>query len=269
VNLSGLDYLAAAGAAALAGAINALAGGGTLVSFPTLVAIGVPVVPANVTNTVALVPGYLGGTWAQRDDLRPQAERARPLLVAAALGGVGGSLLLVSIPSHAFRVAVPYLILASCGLLLFQDRIRDWLRPPGSDLAASDVPAARADAADQEATHWRIALLITVFLSAVYGGFFGAGLGIMLLAVLGLFSSEPLVKVNALKQALSFVVNLAAAIFFVFSGKVVWELVPVMAAASIVGGVTGGRLVQVIDAGLMRGLVVGIGVAVAIVFWVV
>jgi len=288
VDLSGLDYLAAAGAAAVAGAINALAGGGTLVSFPALVAIGVPAVSANVTNTVSLVPGYLSGTWAQRDDLRPQMARGRPLLVAAALGGIGGSLLLVSIPSHAFRVAVPYLILASCGLLLFQDRIRDWLRPPGADRAGSPDPADTADpssgqaanrravdaeavnpeAANAQAAHWRTALLVSVFASAVYGGFFGAGLGIMLLAVLGLFSAEPLVKLNALKQALSFVVNLAAAIFFVFSGKVVWELVPVMAAASIIGGVTGGRLVQVIDATLLRGLVVAMGVAVAIAFWV-
>jgi uncharacterized protein len=276
VNLSGLDYLVAAGAAAVAGAINALAGGGTLVSFPALVAIGVPAVAANVTNTVSLVPGYLSGTWAQRDDLRPQVARGRPLLVAAALGGIGGSLLLVSIPSHAFRVAVPYLILASCGLLLFQDRIRDRLRPPGSDRASLADPADPANPADPahgevtngEAAHWRIALLISVFASAVYGGFFGAGLGIMLLAVLGLFSAEPLVKLNALKQALSFVVNLAAAVFFVFSGKVVWELVPVMAAASVVGGVTGGRLVQVIDATLLRGLVVAMGVAVAIAFWV-
>jgi uncharacterized protein len=276
VNLSGLDYLVAAGAAAVAGAINALAGGGTLVSFPALVAIGVPAVAANVTNTVSLVPGYLSGTWAQRDDLRPQVARGRPLLVAAALGGIGGSLLLVSIPSHAFRVAVPYLILASCGLLLFQDRIRDRLRPPGSDRAGLADPADPANPADPahgevtngEAAHWRIALLISVFASAVYGGFFGAGLGIMLLAVLGLFSAEPLVKLNALKQALSFVVNLAAAVFFVFSGKVVWELVPVMAAASVVGGVTGGRLVQVIDATLLRGLVVAMGVAVAIAFWV-
>jgi len=279
VNLSALDYLAAAGAAAAAGAVNALAGGGTLISFPTLVAIGVPAVPANVTNTVALVPGYLGGAWAQRDDLRPQMERGRPLVIAAAIGGVAGSVLLVSIPAHAFRVAVPYLILLSCVLLLFQDRIRDRLRPPGSngDPLASDPDPSRpgsdattaADSPRDVAVHWRMALLMSVFASAVYGGFFGAGLGIMLLAVLGLFSAEPLAKVNALKQALSFVVNLAAAIFFVFSGKVVWELVPVMAAASIVGGVAGGRMVTVIDAGVLRVLVVGIGVAVAIAFWAV
>jgi uncharacterized membrane protein YfcA len=297
VNLSGLDYLAAAGAAAVAGAVNALAGGGTLISFPTLVAIGVPAVPANVTNTVSLVPGYLGGAWAQRDDLRPQMRRGRPLLVAATLGGIAGSVLLVSIPSHAFKVAVPYLILVSCALLLFQDRIRDWLRPPGSDLAAAGDPPATGDPAggaatpaspaaagdpasvaasapsaagrpaDEQSAHWRVALLLSVFASAVYGGFFGAGLGIMLLAVLGLFSAEPLVKVNALKQALSFVVNLAAAVFFAFSGQVVWELVPVMAAASIVGGVAGGRLVQVIDAGVLRAVVIVIGVAVAIAFW--
>src|SRR3984957_10187098 len=112
-----LDYLAAAGAAGAAGAINALAGGGTLVSFPTLVALGVPAVPANVTNTVSLLPGYLAGTWAQRDDLRPQLDQTRALAGAAAAGGLGGSILLVAIPVTVFRLAVPYLILASCALL--------------------------------------------------------------------------------------------------------------------------------------------------------
>src|ERR1700722_16537213 len=109
-----LDYLAAAGAAGAAGAINALAGGGTLVSFPTLVALGVPAVAANVTNTVALLPGYLAGSWAQRDDLRPQLRPARLLAVVAVAGGLGGSVLLVRIPGQVFRAAVPYLILASC-----------------------------------------------------------------------------------------------------------------------------------------------------------
>jgi hypothetical protein len=108
---------------------------------------------------------------------------------------------------------------------------------------------------------------VTVFVAAVYGGFFGAGLGIMLLAVLGLFSTEPLGRVNALKQALSFVINLVAAVFFAFSGEVRWQLVPVMAAASIVGGVLGGRLVRVIDPTMLRRVVVVAGFAVAIVFW--
>jgi uncharacterized membrane protein YfcA len=105
-------------------------------------------------------------------------------------------------------------------------------------------------------------------LAAVYGGFFGAGLGIMLLAVLGLFSTEPLGRVNALKQALSFVINLIAAIFFIFSGEVRWELVPIMAAGSVLGGILGGRLVRVIDAVMLRRVVVLFGTAVAIAFWV-
>jgi uncharacterized membrane protein YfcA len=262
VHLSGLDYLAAAGAAAAAGAVNALAGGGTLISFPTLVGIGVPSVAANITNTVSLVPGYLSGSWAQRDDLRPQAKRARPLLAVAALGGLAGSILLVSIPAHAFRVAVPFLILASCLLLLFQDRMRERLQPLAPDKGGGPGPAAA------EQGRWRPGLLATVFAGAVYGGFFGAGLGIILLAVLGLFSSEPLAKVNALKQALSFAINLVAAAFFVFSGRVVWELVPVMAAASILGGTGGGRLVRVVNAVILRRLVVLAGVAVAVTFWV-
>jgi uncharacterized protein len=248
LDLSGLDYLAAGAAAAAAGAINALAGGGSLISFPTLLAIGVPAVPANITNTVALSPGYLSGTWAQRDDLKPQMKRARAIGVVAAAGGLAGSILLVVIPADAFRASVPYLVLLASGLLWFQDR----LRPAGVE---EDQP-------------WRPAALPAVFFASVYGGFFGAGLGIILLAVLGLFSPAPLVKLNALKQGLQFVVNTVAALFFVFSGKVVWSLVPVMAVTAIAGAFAGGRLVRVIDSLLLRRLVVLAGVVVAIVLFV-
>jgi uncharacterized membrane protein YfcA len=276
MHFSLLDYLAAGGAAGAAGAINAVAGGGTLVSFPTLVAIGVPAVAANVTNTVALLPGYLAGSWAQRDDLRPQLHSARPLAVAALLGGFGGAVLLVTIPASAFRVAIPYLILASCLLLVAQDRIREWLRPSGATWTGREAgpgrgagPAVPAPVSPSPGMMTcSPILLVTVFAAAVYGGFFGAGLGIMLLAVLGLFSAEPLGRVNALKQALSFVINLVAALFFAFSGEVRWPLVPVMAAASILGGILGGRFVRVIDPAMLRRVVVAVGVVVAIVFWI-
>ena len=247
--IDALDQVAAGAAAFAAGAINALAGGGSLVSFPALVAIGVPAVPANVTNTVALVPGYLSGAWAQRDDLRPQLVHARLLSAVAAAGGLAGSILLVSIPGAAFRTAVPYLILLSCALLAFGDR----LRPADDDRAGRRHP---------------LLLLVSIFLGAVYGGFFGAGLGIMILALLGLFSTESLTKLNALKQALSFVINLVAAVFFVFSGRTYWSLVPVMAVGSIVGGTLGGRFVRVISGDLLRRIVVVAGIAVAIAFWV-
>ncbi len=257
VSLDALDFLAAGAASLAAGAVNALAGGGTLISFPTLVAIGVPAVSSNVTNTVALLPGYLSGSWAQRDDLRPQTAQARGLLAFAAAGGLAGSILLVTIPASAFRQAVPYLILLSCALLLAQDRVRL--------LIAARIPASSEG---QPVRAWPLPLALSVLCSGVYGGFFGAGLGIMLLAVLGLFTGGPLVQANALKQLLSFVINLVAAVFFCFSGHVRWELVPVMAVAAAIGGSAGGRLARVVDATLLRRLVVVAGVAVAISFWV-
>lgn len=253
LQLTDLDLLAAGGAAVVAGVVNALAGGGTLVSFPTLVGLGVPAVDANVTNSVSLVPGYLAGSWAQREDLEPQLAHARGLAAVGGLGGLAGSILLVVIPSHDFRVAVPYLIVVSCLLLLFQDRIRKLVAHPA---AAGRNPGQRP------------ALVGSVFLASVYGGFFGAGLGIMLLAILGLFSTRPLAEVNALKQALSFIVNLVSAVFFAFSGHVVWVAVPVMAAGSLVGGFAGGRLVPVIPEMRLRQIVVIAGIGVAVSFWV-
>jgi uncharacterized protein len=291
LHLDALDYLAAAGAGGAAGAINALAGGGTLVSFSTLVGLGVPPVTANVTNTVSLVPGYLTGAWAQRDDLQVQIRHAWALALAAFAGGLCGSVLLVTIPAQAFKVAVPYLILLACALLLAQDRLRERLRggsrpgPVGTGggkgedatagAGAGAAPMAEAGAVEvkqvQRAVrpeHSRPALLGAVFAAAVYGGFFGAGLGIMLLAVLGLLTTQPLLQVNALKQALSFVINVVAAVFFALSGHVAWELVPVMAAAAMIGAVLGTRLVRTINPAHLRFVVVLVGVAVAITFWV-
>jgi uncharacterized membrane protein YfcA len=302
VHLDALDYLAAAGAGGAAGAINALAGGGTLVSFSTLVGIGVPPVTANVTNTVSLVPGYLTGAWAQRDDLRLQLRHAWALASAAFAGGLCGSVLLVTIPAHAFRVVVPYLILLACALLLAQDWLRQRLRPatkPGPAPGAASDSEKKNDGeapdidhvveeqrvvqeqrvaeggaievkpvqAPPRSEHAHLGLVASVFFAAVYGGFFGAGLGIMLLAVLGLFTTQSLLQVNALKQALAFVINVVAATFFAISGHVAWELVPVMAVAAMVGAVFGTRLVRVISPSHLRIVVVTVGVAVAIAFW--
>lgn len=296
MHLDALDYLAAAGAGAAAGAINALAGGGTLVSFSTLVGIGVPPVTANVTNTVSLVPGYLTGAWAQRDDLRVQLRHAWALASAAFAGGLCGSVLLVTIPAHAFRVVVPYLILLACALLLAQDWLRQRLRPvtkpgvapgavsdgekkndgeaPGIDHVVQEQRVAEGGVIEVKpvqtpsgSEHAHLGLVVSVFFAAVYGGFFGAGLGIMLLAVLGLFTTQSLLQVNALKQALAFVINVVAAIFFAISGHVAWELVPVMAVAAMVGAVFGTRLVRVVSPSHLRIVVVIVGVAVAIAFW--
>lgn len=253
--MDALAYVAAGAASVAAGVVNALAGGGTLISFPTLVALGVPAINANVTNTVALLPGYLSGTYAQRSDLQPQVRRARGLVGFGAAGGLAGSVLLILTPESAFRAAVPYLILISCALLLAQDRIR-----------AAVVRHAPDDGGEGQSPP--LALGVAIFAAAVYGGFFGAGLGILLLALIELFTGEALVRVNALKQLLSFVINVVAAVFFCFSSHVSWGFVPVMAVAALVGGTVGGRLAQVIDGTVLRRVIVIAGVGVAISFWV-
>jgi uncharacterized membrane protein YfcA len=242
----------------LAGAVNAVAGGGTIISFPALQAIGVPSVRASITNIVALTPGYLAGAHAQRADLAGQHGRLRALAAVSAVGGLAGSILLVVVSAATFRTVVPYLILLACATLLAQDRLRRMVARAGSAAPPDEAAEHRPGAAE----------LAAVLLCSVYGGFFGAGLGIMLLAVIGLFSDAGFVRSNALKQALSLIVNAIAALFLVFSGKVEWVYAVVMAATSTLGGALGGRYVQVIDPRVLRAGVVVLGCVVAIRYWV-
>lgn len=249
MDLSTIDHFLAALAAVGAGVINALAGGGSLLTFPALVALGVPAVRSNVTNTVALCPGYFGGTHAQRRELSGQQTRLRWLGLAAAAGGLCGSVLLVSTSEKVFRGVVPFLLFAACALLLCQDQIKRRL-PPRSVVHGDERPSYGS--------------VVAIFAASVYGGYFGAGLGIVLLAMLGLMLDDVLPRLNALKQGLSFVANVVAALFFVTSGKVVWSLALVMAPASLLGGMIGGRLVGKINPLVLRAIVVTCGVAVAV-----
>ena len=251
--MSSVSDLIFAGAGALAaGGINAIAGGGTLVSFPILVALGVPSVHANATNTVALCPGYFGGAFAQRATVGEHKARLRRLLPFAGLGGLLGSILLVITSDSVFRNLVPFLILMACGLLGFQDGIKKRV-------------FARRRSDPSQATHEAtIPLIISVFAASIYGGYFGAGLCIMLLAITGLLLDDELPKLNALKTVLSFVINVLAASFLVFSGKVEWNFVAVMAPASLVGGHFGGMLAGKMNPKVMRVIVITFGVAVAV-----
>ena len=253
-DLSTLD-LALAGLAALAGgAVNALAGGGTLITFPALTALGVPAQAANVTNTVALSPGYLGGTYGQRRDLAGQGRRLRWLVPVGVVGGVAGGLLLLATGEALFRDLVPWLILLAVALLLAQDPVKRWV-------ARRTAAAGR----DPHGEGWAAG---PAFAASLYGGYFGAGLGIMLLAVLGTALHESLVRVNALKQAMSFAINISAAVFFLFSGKVVWAAAAVMAVGALVGGVLGGRLAGRIRDVVLRRVVAVAGIAIAVAFLV-
>jgi len=250
---SGWDFLLAGLAAVAAGAVNALAGGGTLITFPALIALGIPAVAANVTNTVALCPGYIGGTLAQRQDLRGQGRRLWRLLPAGALGGVVGGLLLLETGEKSFRALVPWLILGASVLLAVQGPVRAWLvRRLGEHHGAR-----------LERVAW-----LPVLLASVYGGYFGAGLSVIVLAALGLTLSDSLTRLNALKQTISFAVNVAAAVFFVFSGEVVWPVALVMAVGALLGGTLGGRFAGRIRPATLRWTVVAIGICVSLAYFV-
>jgi uncharacterized membrane protein YfcA len=256
----------------LAGMVNALAGGGTLISFPILIALGLPPVSANITNTVALSPGYLGGALAQRAQIRPQRARVIRLSMVAALGGLVGSILLVFTSDSAFELLIPALLFLATALLAVQDRLRSALGivpppvasgqlPPDVDLGAETAgPAGELERHDPP---W---LMVPIFVVSVYGGYFGAGLGIMMLAILGIVLHEALNRLNALKQTLAFVINSTAAVFFLTSGKVYWVVALVMACTSLAGGAAGGRLAGTVKPQVLRAIVVVIGTSVAVVY---
>ena len=252
--LTGFQFLLVGLAAIAAGAINALAGGGTLITFPMLTAVGVPAVAANVTNTVALCPGYIGGTLAQRNDLQGQQKRLWYLLPAGVIGGLIGGILLLHTGEKLFRGLVPCLILAASLLLAIQDPVRAWL-------------TRRMQANPSGANHEQWSAL-PVGLAAIYGGYFGAGLSVIILAALGLTFEDSLTRLNALKQLIGFSVNVAAAIFFLFSGKVVWLAALVMAVGALIGGVLGGRLAGRVKPATLRWMVVSIGIIVSIIYFV-
>jgi uncharacterized membrane protein YfcA len=251
--LNGIEYLIIALAALAAGAVNALAGGGTLITFPLLTFLGVPAVSANVTNTVALSPGYFGGTLAQLNDLRGQGKRLWLIVPASIMGGVLGGILLLQTGEKLFRDLVPYLILLASLLLAVQNPVRAWLTRR----------MAEGQGGRLESWTW-----LSVGLASVYGGYFGAGLSVIVLSALGLTLEDTLTRLNALKQAVAFSVNIAAATFFLFSGRVIWSAALVMAIGALVGGALGGRLAGRIKPSTLRWTVVTIGVLISMIYFV-
>ncbi len=250
--MSGFDFVLAGLAALAAGAVNALAGGGTLITFPMLISLNVPAVAANVTNTVALCPGYFGGTLAQWNDLRGQKRRLWIVVPASIVGGVLGGFLLLQTGEKLFRELVPYLILLASLLLAIQDPVRAWL-----------VRRLGEGHSGMEKLAW-----LPVGLASIYGGYFGAGLSVIVLSALALTLEDTLTRLNALKQAVAFSVNVAAAIFFLFSGKVVWAAALVMALGALIGGTLGGRLAGRVKPSTLRWTVVTIGIIISVIYFV-
>jgi uncharacterized membrane protein YfcA len=249
-----INYIITTLAAVAAGMINALAGGGTLITFPTLLAIGLASVSANVTNTIALCPGFLGGTLAQIDDLKGQKKRLWIVIPAAILGGLTGGLLLLHTTEKLFGNLVPFMILLAASLLAVQTPLRNWL--------------TRRQDRDIEKPAPVIWVFLLVYFGAIYGGYFGAGLSVILLAVLGLVMNDSLTRLNALKQTIAFSANLTAAFLFLFSGKVVWSVAAVMMVGALIGGSLGGRLAGRVKPATLRLIVVTIGFVVGIIYLV-
>ncbi len=240
-------WILLAAAAFGAGVVNAIAGGGSLLSFPALLFTGMPSVAANATNTVAIWPGTVSSTWAYRKYIGEERRRATVLAVPSLLGGLAGSVLLLNTPQRAFDVVVPWLILFAAGLLALQGPVARFVarRIP---MTGDRVPAP---------------LWVVQFLISVYGGYFGAGIGILMLAAMAIFLPDTLQHANALKVLFAMLINGIAAVYFLAAGAVHLPEAGLMMVASVVGGLAGAHLAQRRPAAALRWAVVAYAVVVA------
>jgi uncharacterized membrane protein YfcA len=243
MDLAEVLLLVVAGLAA--GVVNAIAGGGSLITFPSLIAVGLPSVDANVTNSTAVAPGYVSSVVGSRADLAGQGRRLRRIVPTSLAGAVLGCALLLGTPERAFEVVVPFLVLGATATLFFQDRLRALV-----GRSTTEKPGA---------------LQLVVFAGAVYGGYFGAALGVMYVAAFALVLDESLNRINALKNALSACVGLVTVVFFAVFASVHWGAVLVIAPATVVGGYAGARLARRLPARVLKALIVGFGAVIGII----
>jgi uncharacterized membrane protein YfcA len=229
-----------------------LAGGGTLLTFPILLAIGLPTISANVTNQAALMPGFFGAAVAQFKDLQGQQKRMLLALPAAAVGGLIGGILVINTGEKMFSELVPYLILGAALLLAAQDIVRAWLlrRSDSGHIHLTDT--------------W---IILPVGLACIYAGYFGAGASVIILAVTGLVIDDTLTRLNALKQLIGLVSGTAAAVFFIFSGQINLAVALVMMAGSLIGGIMGGKFAGKVKPGVLRWVVVTIGIIIGVTYF--
>jgi uncharacterized protein len=241
------------GAGLVAGAMNAVAGGGTLLTFPTLIWTGLVPLNANATNTVALVPGALASAWGYRPELQQGKSQHYWLLIPSFLGGLIGGILLRYTPPATFAALVPWLILFAVVLFAFQEPIQRRLRK-----------GKLVNPEEDTAKHWLWMALGLQFLTGIYGGYFGAGMGIMMLATLSMLGFANIHQMNGLKNLLGMTINLVAALYFIFVGLVHWPEALVMAVGAIVGGYGGAGLARKLGAKFVRWTVIVIGVGMAL-----
>lgn len=243
-----LEAIAILLAGVAAGTINTVVGSGTLITFPTLLAFGVPPVTANVSNTVGLVPGSVSGAVGYRRELSGQRARVLRLCLASLIGGLAGGLLLLVLPEGAFVAIVPALILLGLVLVVFQPRISAWV-------------AVRHDARGGLPHHGAWWVWPAVLLTGVYGGYFGAAQGVLLMAVLGIGVDESLQRLNAVKNVLAAVVNGVAGLLFILVAHVDWRVAVLIGVGSVIGGQIGATVGRRLPAPVLRGFIVLVGVA--------
>jgi uncharacterized membrane protein YfcA len=246
--MSAWSALAVFAAGLAAGTINTIVGSGSLITFPTLLAVGYPAVTANVSNTVGLVPGVLSGSIGYRRELSGQRRRVAVLGVPALAGGITGGVLLLVLPGSVFREVVPALILVACGLVLAQPAL------------SRRVAARRED----NNRHGGMGLFATVFATGVYGGYFGAAQSVMLIALLAIFLSDDLQRLNATKNVLAMLINGIAAVLFIAAAHVAWAAAGLIAAGSVIGGQIGATVGRRLSPSLLRTVIVAVGLAASI-----
>lgn len=275
--MSALRLLLLGGVGLVTGAINTVAGGGSLLSFPALLALGYSPLVANVTNTIGVFPSSAGGALGYRRELAGQARHWMLLAAICTVGSLIGAGLLLVLPASSFEAAVPALIGTAALLTLLQPWLGRHMRGQSSPRPLTVPARAAPRGAGAHATgtleiqepaaiplHKRWPLLVAVLLISVYGGYFGAAIGVLLIAVLGLFLRDTLQRTNALKTSLTVVVNGVAAVAFAFLGPVVWSAALVLAGTTMVGGMLGALIARRLSDRVLRLAVVVIGLVAAV-----
>jgi len=228
-----------------AGTINTVVGSGTLVTFPVLIALGYPPVTATTSNAIGLAPGTISGAIGYREELRGQGRRLLVYGACSFVGAVGGTILLLRLPKDAFETIVPALVGLAVVLVIVQPRVSKWVASRQNGKAAHGGPL----------------LLFLVFLVGIYGGYFTAAQGVMLMAFMGMLLAEPIQRLNGIKNVLAAVVNVVAGTVYAFVAPVSWPVVGLLAVGSVLGGVLGAKIGRKLPPTALRGVIVVVGLA--------
>jgi uncharacterized protein len=259
-------------AGVLAGTINTIVGAGTLITFPLLVALGISPLVANVSNTVGLVPAAVTGAWGYRRELAGQWPTVLRMAILSGVGGIAGALLLLAAPADTFTAVVPWLLVLAAELAFAQPRVAAAVRRRAEERAAADAASASGTAATAAATRvtsvtrpLTLGLALGIAATGVYGGYFGAAQGVVLLALLGMAWTTDLQRANGAKNVLAGVANLVSALVFVIGGVVSWPIAGLIAVGSALGGVIGARVGRRIPAPVLRIIVVVVALCAAVI----